>query len=266
MIPRAATTSAALLGAALLALSAAVHAAPVAKQQCIASAESGQQLRSSGRLREARQAFGACTASACPAVVRRDCGRWIDEIDAATPSVIVKLEDDTGHEVADGRVLVDGAVVKRGSEGRASPLDPGVHKFVWAREDGNVEQELVIREGEHNRVVILRVPRSASASGPENADRSTSPTTPSPLPWVVGGIGLALVAAGGVFWGIGLNDRSNLESSCAAAHRCLQSDVDASHTKLVVGDVLLGVGAVAVVSAVIIYLTQSNPTSSTASR
>ena len=278
MIPRSVLPSFAALRTALLLASAlflhapSTHAAPTSAsaKQCIAAAESGQQHRSRGRLRDAREAFGVCTASTCPAVVRRDCGRWIEEIDAATPSVIVKLEDENGREVPDGQVLVDGEPLQRGLEGRASLVDPGVHKFVWQREGGPFEQEAVVREGEHNRVIVIRGPkRTPAATGPEPADRApaaTATTTRSPLPWVIGGIGLALAAGGGVFWGIGLNDRANLESSCAAAHRCQEGDVDASRTKLLIGDVLLGAGAVAVATAVIILLTQSGPVAASASR
>ena len=68
-----------------------------------------------------------------------------------------------------------------------------------------------------------------------------------------------MVGAGVVFWGIGLNDRSNLSTSCAAAHACAQGDVDASHTKLIIGDVLVGVGILAVATAVYLYVTDDSP-------
>lgn len=250
---RAALPLATAVAALLLAAPAEVHAAP--KKQCIAAAESGQQLRSHGKLLEARRAFGACTATSCPAVVRRDCGRWIDEIDAATPSVTVRLEDEKGDDVHEGRVLLDGEPM-RGSEGRATPVDPGVHHFVWSRDSGDIEQELVVREGEHNRVVVLRVP--APPRPPAVATEPPPPPTRSPVPWIIGGLGIAVAGAGAVMWGIGLNEHANLGSSCAPAHACAQSDVDASKTKLVVGDVMMGVGVVAIAGAVILLLSQGS--------
>ena len=129
------------------------------KKQCINAAETGQQLRSSGRLIQARRALAACTASSCPTVVRRDCGRWVEEIDAAQPSVSVKLEDAAGGDVPDGKVLLDGEPMVRAADGRATPVDPGAHKVVWSRETGrSVEQDVVVREGERNRVIVLRAP------------------------------------------------------------------------------------------------------------
>lgn len=233
------------------------------QQQCIAAAESGQQLRSAGKLRDARKAFAPCTASACSAAIRRDCGRWIDEIDTATPTFTVRLEDEHGADVAEGRILVDGEVLLGAGDGHATAIDPGMHRFVWERDGGNVVQEQVMREGEHNRVVVLQAPL-VGPPPPTLADAPAPPTARSPLPWIVGTTGAVLMVSGAVFWGIGLHDRANLSSTCAGAHACVQSDVDASRTKLVVGDVLVGVGVVAVAGAVYLFLRQSGSPSTTA--
>jgi len=264
---RAVSASFALTLALLASAPSPAAAAPKKpQQQCIAAAESGQQLRSSSKLLEARKAFGACTANVCPAVIRRDCGRWIDELDIATPTITVKLEDATGAEVAEGRVLMDGEPLLRAADGRATPIDPGVHRFAWLRDEGsNVEEQFVVREGEHNRVLVLRVAPGTLGPPPPVSHEAHAA---SPVPWIVGGVGVALVAAGGIFWGIGLNDRSTLSSTCASAHTCSQSDVEASHTKLVIGDVLLGVGVVAIVGAVYLMLRPSSdpPVTTTSAR
>jgi type II secretory pathway pseudopilin PulG len=254
------------LGAALALAASSAAAAPrrpqqsQQQQQCIAAAESGQQLRSSGKLRDARKAFGPCTSNACAAVIRRDCGRWIDEIDAATPTFTVRLQDERGVDVSDGKVLVDGEVVSSAGEGHATPIDPGMHRVVWEREAGNISEELVMHEGEHNRVVVLRVP--ATIGPPSQADAPPVETKHgNPVPWIVGTAGVVLMAAGGAFWGLGLHDRSNLSVSCAGAHSCVQADVDASRTKLIVGDVLVGVGVVALAGAVYLWVRQSSGSS-----
>ncbi len=259
MKPASVTVGAIVLGCTLVAHVAggegsAWGAAPT--KRCIEAAESGQQLRGSGKLMEARKAFGVCTAPACPAAVRRDCARWIEEVDAAQPSVSVRLEDDAGHEVTEGRVLVDGNVVKP-SAGRAVPIDPGAHHFVWIRSDGNVEEELVVREGEHNRTIVLRQPRAATVANPPPADKPPVASSASVVPWIFGGIGIALLGGGTAFWVSGLAQRSDLERSCAAAHACAQSDIDASRTKLIVGDVFVGVGILALAGAAYFFFTQS---------
>ncbi len=246
---------AAALGCAFFGHSGPSSAAPP-KKQCIAAAESGQQLRSGGHLIEARKALAACTASICPAVVRRDCGRWIEEIDAAQPSITVKLEEAAGDEAADGRVLVDSEPLLRAAGGRSTPLDPGAHKLVWVRETGgNVEREVVIREGERNRLIVLRVALASKPAADPIEPPPPPPRARGPLPYVVGGVGLALAGAGGIFWGIGVNDRSTLSTSCAAAHACSQHDIDASRTKLIVGDVLMAASVLAVAGAIFLFVT-----------
>ena len=194
-------------------------------------------------------------------MIRRDCGRWIDEIDTATPTFTVRLQDEHGQDVADGRVLVDGELLLGAGDGHATPIDPGMHRFVWERDGGNVTEEQVMREGEHNRAIVLRV---AAPFGPPPGDTTTTPveTKHGPLPWIVGTAGVVLMATGGVFWGIGLHDRSNLSATCAGAHTCAQADVDASRTKLIVGDVFIGVGVVALAGAVYLFLRQSGGSSS----
>ena len=82
---RRSATVAAILLAAMTTRAPAWGAPPT--KRCIDAAESGQQLRGAGKLMESRKAFGVCTAPACPAAVRRDCARWIEEVDAAIPTI-----------------------------------------------------------------------------------------------------------------------------------------------------------------------------------
>lgn len=235
-------------------------AAPPTKR-CIEAAESGQQLRSAGKLVEARKAFGVCTAPACPAAVRRDCARWIEEVDTAQPTVSVRLEDEKGNEVTEGKVVLDGHETMKPAAGRAVPVDPGAHRFVWMRSEGHIEEELVIREGERNRTIILRAPRAATSgtSGPPTPDRTGDrSSSSSPVPWILAGVGILALGGGTAFWVTGLGQRSDLERTCAAAHTCAMDDIDASRTKLIIGDVLAGVGIVALAGAAFLFLTRAD--------
>ncbi|MBX3187790.1 MAG: hypothetical protein KF819_12275 [Labilithrix sp.] len=241
------------------ALAGSAGAAPRTKR-CIDAAETGQQLRSSGRLVAARRAFGACTAPDCPAAIRRDCARWIEDVDAAIPTISVRLEDENGREVSEGKVLIDGEEPSfEPSAGRALPIDPGAHKVTWLRSDGRIEQDAIIREGEHNRVILLRVAPQVSAPPTKEAPPPAASSRSSPWPWIVGGIGLAALGVGSGLWIAGTGERSDLERTCAAAHTCLQADVDASRSKLVVGDVFVGVGIVALAGALYLFLTADEP-------
>jgi hypothetical protein len=81
----------------------------------------------------------------------------------------------------------------------------------------------------------------------------TSRTVPTSA-WILGGVGVAALAGAGVLWASGLGDRSGLYSGCGQTQSCSQSDVDASRTKLVVGDVAAAAGVVALGAAVWITL------------
>ena len=70
----------------------------------------------------------------------------------------------------------------------------------------------------------------------------------------LGGVGIAAPASSAVFWGLGVSERSNLASTCAPTHACSDSDVSRARSKLIVGDVLAGVGLLAVGAAVWFWL------------
>ena len=256
------------VAAIMLAVARPAWAAPQAKR-CIEAAETGQQLRGSGRLVAARKSFAVCTSPSCPSAVRRDCARWIEEVDTALPTVAVRLEDENGKEVPDGNVVLDDGASIEPSAGRAVTIDPGAHRFTWLRADGKIEQEVVIREGERNRAIVLRVsPSTTPIVGPDRPPPPPpSSSHSSPLPLIVGTLGVAAIAAGGAFWFVGLRERSNLEQTCKDAHTCAQGDIDASRTKLIVGDVLAGLGVVALAGALYLFLSQpGEPTRASAQR
>lgn len=262
----------ALVVAAIVALAEAVHegsasAAPGSK--CIAAAEAGQQLRSEGKLVEARKKFGVCTALECPVIVRRDCARWVEELDSTTPSIAVRLEDGAGNEVSEGTVLLDGEKLPPLADGRATPLDPGTHKLVWEHDGVRTVKEFLIREGERSKVITLR----AEKDKPVSHDPRTTPVPPpvretpssaSPVPWVVGGFGVAASGVGIGFWLSGLSAHSDLGRRCAAAHTCSDDEISSARTKLIVGDVLVGVGVILIAGALYFILKSEPPKSAAA--
>lgn len=250
--------------AILLGVVVVTWGAPAASKRCIASAEHGQQLRKEGKLIEASSAFRECTANECPAVVRRDCGRWVEELEAAIPTVTFKREDEEGRETNDGRVLVDDRPIQDVSDGLAVPIDPGAHRVTWVRESARIEREVVIREGERGRVVVLRADKPEAPRRPERPLPSEAPASSSsrgPLPWIAGFGGAALVLGGVGLWTVGISERSNLERGCARVHACAEGDVDSSRTKLVIGDVLVGAGVLAIGAAVWLFLHSDAPRS-----
>lgn len=259
--------------AALVVSAAAMHArraeaAPGSK--CIAAAEAGQQLRSEGKLVAARKKFGVCTALECPVVVRRDCARWVEELDSTTPSITVRLEDGAGNEIPEGTVHLDGDRLPPLADGRATPLDPGPHKLVWDHDGVKTEKEIVVREGERSKVIVLRSEKEKAAHDPRvspvpPAHDATTPSSASPVPWVVGGIGVVASGVGVGLWLAGLGEHSDLGRRCAATHTCTDDEILSSRTKLIAGDVLVGVGVVLIAGALYFILKSDPPKSAAAS-
>jgi hypothetical protein len=139
----------------------AAHAAPpegagtaAQKAACSAAYEQGQILQRTGELLAAREKLIACASDTCPAVLRGDCARWLSDVDAATPSIVIAAHGASGEDVLDVRVLVDGRVVATHLGARGIPLDPGEHALRFERAGARpIERRILLREGEKERAI-----------------------------------------------------------------------------------------------------------------
>lgn len=218
------------------------------KAECVAALDRAQSMHSARKLRAARVSYLACSASACPDLVREDCTRSLVDLDASMPTVTFSARDG-GHDVADARVLLDGEAVASALDGHAVAVDPGSHVARFERAGGGaVEIKLVAREGEKNRAVTATF---ASALPTDRAPKAESSRFPV-LPAVLGGAGL--LAIGGSFY-VRLNadaDADEMRRTCAPA--CAPSARDALSDQLVVANVALGVGVGALALAAATWL------------
>lgn len=234
------------------------------KERCFDAYETAQRVRQEGRLRDARQKLAVCSRESCPSAIRKDCGRWLDEVEQAIPTVILRATSASGEDLADVAVTVDGAPLATSLTGIAVPVDPGPRKFVFTRTGAApVTVEHVIAEGDKRRLVVASfagpsaaAPSSESAPAPAPAPApggdAAAPARPVPvLTYVLGGVAVAGFAGFGVFALQGASSRSDLDS-CRPS--CAQEDIDASKQKFLIGDVFLGIGLVALAGAVVIYL------------
>lgn len=229
-------------------------AAPAAgaddKARCIAAAEGGQDLRTEGKLRAARERFVECAAAACPDAIRKDCARFLSEVEASLPSIVVTATSPDGNDLYEARVLVDGEVVAEHLDGKAVMVDSGHHTVAVERKGGGrAEVSVVLAEGDKNRRVHLAFPRAptATSSGP-------SPVGPSlTAPLVVGGIGLAALS-GSLFLGFSARGEiADLRETCAP--QCDEDALDRSRRKLLLADVGLGIGIAAAAAATYLFVT-----------
>lgn len=247
------------------------------KTQCLAASDQGQSQRDDGKYRKARDAFVACSRDACPTIVRRDCMKWLAELEQAWPSVVVGAKDDKGADLIDVKVQVDGAPLVSRLDGKPTPVDPGEHVFRFeAAGYPPVEQHVVVRAGEKSRLLAVQfgqppaatpaAPAAAPPATPAESDHRTAQGTRASA-WVFGGIAVAAFATEAYFGLTGLSDRSSLKSQpCAQTASCSQSSVDSIRTKFTVADIALGVGLVsAAISAYLFIATPSEPAPAPAS-
>lgn len=149
------------------------------RQECIAASSDAQDLRGVNKLIEARAKLLSCAREQCPAVIKRDCLEWLSGVDASMPTIVVAVRDAVGADVITARVLLDGAPFMDRIDGNARSLNPGVHKLrIEASTAAPLEQDLVIREGEKNRLVEVRLPApvSSTVTPPTNDSISTGHT------------------------------------------------------------------------------------------
>jgi hypothetical protein len=218
---------------------------------CIAAAEEAQQLRIDGKLASAREKLLECSQEHCGAVVRADCTKWLSEVDGLMPSLVIRAVDSRGADIVDARVFVDGRLIAPRLDGKEIQVDPGEHVFrLVLAGRAPVEQHVLVRQGEQHRVLPVVFP-ALPPVGPRPGEKSVEKVVaaepshfhvPPALPivtLVAGGVALGVAS---YFWISGLADHSTLESTCGPGHTCSRSAVDAAHEKLVVGDVVGGVG------------------------
>lgn len=222
------------------------------KRACVDASEQGQEMRDRGKLLAARERFQACSAAACPPIVRKDCAGWLADVEERTPTVVLGARDPGGRDLTAVRVLVDGAPLVDALEGKAIPLDPGEHRirYEWAG-GAPVEERVVLREGEKRRTVTVQF-----AAPPAPAP---TPSRPVPIaPIVLGGVALA---AGGAFAGLALSAKSDfdhLQGTCAP--QCAPAQVDPIRVKVIAANVSLGVSIAALgAGAVLLAVRPSAP-------
>ncbi|HEY7374999.1 MAG TPA: hypothetical protein VIF57_22745, partial [Polyangia bacterium] len=156
-----------------------------------------------------------------------------------------------GADVLAVKMFIDGKLAAERLTGFALELDPGLHKFRFESPPWPViEREVLASEGVKDRRIEVEFAPPLPAA-------ATLATEPVPPPfrlersdYVFGGVALAGFATLGYFGGTGLYDAHHLQTTCGSY--CNHDDVQAVSTKLVIADVGLAVGILAL--AVGLYL------------
>ena len=257
------------LAVSVVALSSQAVAAPT-KEECIDANAQGQNLRREGKFSSARQSLRACADSACPSVLRSDCIKRLDELDAAQPTLVLEVKDSAGVDVAQVVVRLDGAIVDGEKRGAALALDPGQHTFVFeAPGRPSVSRTFVVTEGERGRRerVVLEslttppprptTPLAGATAPPPHEEATSGLGTRRTIALAMGGVGIAGLAAGTAFGVLAMGKKDAQVEACAssavctpsgheealAAHTSAQTFGAISTTGFVLGGLLVAAGA-----------------------
>lgn len=243
----------------------AAHADPLTLDQCVTASESGQVARDSGKYVQAMSDFRTCTQPECPAIVQHDCHRWLAELDARMPTVILAATRG-GRPISEASVELDGALLQSRLTGTPVSIDPGAHALVVRLNDQVVEQQVFVIAGDKNRVITVDFP--AREEGHANARQDERGERP--FPWAPAGLAALSGLAFGAFAYVGLSARGDLSdlkaTPCAVTLTCPPSRMDSIKTRFFVADVLLATGVVALGAATWLWLrrdTSTTPRTST---
>jgi hypothetical protein len=227
------------------------------REACATAAEQAQQLRDEGAFRKARDRMITCSRDVCPAPIKRDCLQWLGELDKSAPSVVVgaRVND---RDVTDVKVTLDGELVAERLDGKPIAVDPGEHTFTFEHAGQTVEEKVLIRTGEKNRPLNVKLKGGAEPPPPPGGTTAPPPVTDdgggSLVPALVAG-GIGVVALGS-FAFFGLSGKSAVDDLQSCKPRCAESDVDSARTKLIVADISLAVGVVALGVATYLFITR----------
>ncbi len=227
--------------------------ARVTREVCIKSHELSQELRLDDKFVEARRELLLCADAQCPAALRIDCTRWLDELETLTPSVLFAARSERGDE-SDVEVWVDEQRVWERLSGRALELNPGPHQLRF-RMAGRAErrQFVLLREGERGRVVTADFTPAAKATPTEAAMAPIRMTRPTPpLVYWLGGLSLASLAGAAYFGTEALLERNSARDECSPV--CDKSRMSGIRADALTADLLGGLGLGSAAVAALLYI------------
>jgi hypothetical protein len=186
------------------------RAADPTTSDCLNANEKAISLRNDHKLRAARAELLVCAAASCPADIRTECTRKVEEVNASMPTIVFEVEDESQNHLSAVKLTMDGELLAERLEGTALSIDPGVHVFRFEKEGQRpLDKELVIFEGAKDRRerIVIGGPGGAVAL-PAGGTPVPPPAAPSAPADSAGDtqrlLGWTAVGAGGVGLGVGL--------------------------------------------------------------
>jgi hypothetical protein len=247
------------------------RAAEPSIQDCLAANHASIKLDNENKLRAEREQLLICAAESCPAEIRLECAKRVDEVNQALPTIVFHVKDSTGADASAVRITMDGEVVAERLVGTAIPVDPGEHQFTFEIAGQRpLTKRLMIRATEQNRREVVAFPLVAegtaagqpTSQSPDDQQANAGMNGQRIAALAAGGVGLVGVLVGSVF---GLDAKSKKSKAeiynCANGFCPTQDGVDAwakARTAGTVSTVAFIVGGVGVATAATLWLTDKS--------
>lgn len=236
---------------------------PSPEQACIRAHEQAQVLRLDGSLMQSRSNLKACSLEVCPAVVQRDCVRWLDEVSSQIPTVVFEAITEAGDAQ---RVTVKqgNQVLASELDGRPLEMDPGYYEFQLEL-PGHAPKvvSVLLKQGEKNRLVSVDFRRASEPAAlgtvaplqPPAPPPPRAATRSRPTPTSVYVLGAVSLVGAGAATILGINTKAKEDRAyedCAPA--CPDDRIDSIERWALATDVAIGVAIVSAVTATILYV------------
>jgi hypothetical protein len=181
----------------------------------------------------------------------------MSEVLAILPSVVPGAKDRDGRDIVDVKVFVDGEMVTETLDGKAIAVDPGVHTFRFETKSAPpVEERVVVRQNEKNRILTITFATPASAAGTGSGGGGHEGETRSSPPvaaWVIGGIGVVGLGIGATLGLLANSDAAAIRDS-GCAPRCNADEVSSIQDRYTIAGVTAGVGGAFLLTGVVMLI------------
>ena len=147
-------------GAALLLCARPGESQPSGKSKerraCETAYRNATQLEQSAHLRQAKDLLLSCAKSTCGSTLRQRCTVRYAQLESDIPSVVPLVTTEAGEPRVDVQVTIDGEQLTPRLDGRALPVDPGLHEFSFTADGAVIStQKVMIVQGQRNRPIAV---------------------------------------------------------------------------------------------------------------
>jgi len=213
---------------------------------CVRAHASGQREAKAGRLKAASESFAACVSeNGCPDTIRSECAELRKSTQRDLPTLVFAVSDADGADLTQVRVSADDQILTETLDGRPIALDPGQHHFKFELASGEtLESDVLVREGEKNRIVGMRAKETPKAADETSARTDQAYAGEHRLPasfWIASGVGAAALVSFSAFALAGHGKQSTLDSCMPNCSSNSQANYDAMRRDYLVADLSLGV-------------------------